>query len=36
VQALGADAILLRKPFDLDGLASAAKRFTAVDAAPRR
>ena len=28
VQALGANAILLRKPFDLDELASAAQRMT--------
>lgn len=29
VQALGANAILLRKPFDLDELAAAARRMTA-------
>jgi hypothetical protein len=29
VQALGANAILLRKPFDLDELAAAAQRMTA-------
>ena len=29
VQALGANAILLRKPFDLDELAAAAQRLTA-------
>ena len=28
VQALGANAILLRKPFDLDELAAAARRLT--------
>lgn len=28
VQALGANAILLRKPFDLDELAAAARRMT--------
>ena len=30
VQALGANAILLRKPFDLDELAAAAQRLTSV------
>ena len=33
VQALGANAILLRKPFDLDELAIAARRMTTGDAA---
>jgi len=32
VQALGANAILLRKPFDLDELAVAARRMTTGDA----
>lgn len=39
VQALGANAILLRKPFDLDELAAAARRMTTggvVDAEPQR
>jgi DNA-binding response OmpR family regulator len=31
VQALGANAILLRKPFDLDELAAAARRMTNGD-----
>jgi two-component system response regulator MprA len=33
VHALGADAILLRKPFDLDELAAAARRMTNGDRA---